>query len=240
MNVFDIETGPLSPEKLCSIMPKFDPNEVKLGNLKDAGKIKEKILEAEMNHVTKFYERAALSAITGQVKAIGFKNCSADALWIAAVEPLGVNKAIVTMDSEQPYNYCTFTNEPDLLGWYWDLVRQSTASVFAGHNIHGFDLPFLIRRSWVHGVKIPNIMKGRYFHDRFVDTMALWNCGGRDYVKLDEISQFFGGPSKPDDCSGADFARMFDAGGEERKKAIDYLIGDLTMTQTVAEAMGII
>ena len=83
-------------------------------------------------------------------------------------------------------------------------------------------------------------MNGRYFSGRFIDTMERWNCTARDYVKLADISKAFGGQDKPDDCSGADFARLFDNGGEDRLKALAYLANDLEMTQFIAESMGII
>jgi hypothetical protein len=90
------------------------------------------------------------------------------------------------------------------------------------------------------GVDFPRhlVMKGRYFLDRFGDTMLHWQCGGRDFVKLDTLCKAFGVPGKTDGISGADFHRMFDAGGEDRIKAIQYLANDLDMTLAVAEGMG--
>ena len=33
--IFDVETGPLSEAELAAALPPFDPNEVKVGNIKD-------------------------------------------------------------------------------------------------------------------------------------------------------------------------------------------------------------
>ena len=35
--IFDIETGPLPETELAALLPPFDPNEVKVGNIKDDG-----------------------------------------------------------------------------------------------------------------------------------------------------------------------------------------------------------
>ena len=101
--VFDIETGALPLPELQKILPaydpgsqkhpgEFDPKSVKLGNTKQEDLIQKKIEEARVKHeesVKQFesslagaedrywasiIEKAALSAITGQVVAIGYKS----------------------------------------------------------------------------------------------------------------------------------------------------------------------
>ena len=64
--IFDLETGPLAESELVAMMPVFDPEEVKTGNLKDPEKIAEKLAEAEANHRRDFIERAALDPLTGR------------------------------------------------------------------------------------------------------------------------------------------------------------------------------
>ena len=61
-NVFDIETGPLPIEHLEDMMPEFTAP----SNWKDEAKIEAKIKEQQ----TKWFEKAALDARTGQVLAI--------------------------------------------------------------------------------------------------------------------------------------------------------------------------
>jgi len=63
----DIETGPLPEDVILSVLPPFDPEDVKLGNLKDPVKVAAKIDEARENHAAKFIEKAALSPLTGEV-----------------------------------------------------------------------------------------------------------------------------------------------------------------------------
>lgn len=267
MNVFDIETGPLPWHLIEKTLPPFDEEKavphpgdfdessVKLGRLSDPVKIKAKMDAARDQHAEAVkglarlradarnkwqadaMGKAALSALTGTIKAIGYWNTAGDVKQIVAVDALGgVELEIVEINTL----YMTFTTEKDLLKWTWEKWKAEHG-LWVGHNIHGFDLPFLMRRSWMNGIQVPgDVMTGRYFSPQLVDTMAKWNCGGREFVKLAAISKFFGGQDKPDDCTGADFARLFDNGGNDRMAAIKYLIGDLEMTAYVAESMGII
>ncbi len=268
MICFDIETGPLPDEHLLAILPPFDavaavpemgpfdPASVPTGNLKDPVKVMAKVNEARAKHdllsariparreeagrnyFTKFKEKAALSATTGVVKAIGWEEVDHDDLprlcgvtgrdWIG--EAAGCH-------------FQEFQSESHLIKRFWDLWRDTPSRNFVGHNIHGFDLPFLVKRSWILGIDIPDGVQqsfGSRWSNQFVDTMQRWGCGQRELISLNDIARALGIHGKPDDCTGADFARMFDAGGEERETALKYLCGDLRMTKAVAEAMGIL
>ncbi len=241
MIVFDIETGPLPEDVvLANASPfeplphpgQFDPDSVKLGNIKDQAKIDAKIAEKRAEHEKAVADheakntaehsawkksaisRAALSAFTGQVLAIGFQNGSHSKI---RVEP-----------------------EPDMLGEFWLVYRRARESRtnLVGHNILGFDLPFLIRRSWLLGVDVPDqVFDGRYFDRIFVDTMKYWQLGtwGGEVAKLDAIDKYFGGDGKNGD--GSMFAELLKS---DRTKAIEYLSNDLKITARVATRMGIV
>lgn len=70
--IFDIETAPLSIDELEAIAPKFDPSEVKTGNLKDEFKIQDKIEKAEMYHYVNIQKSAGLHAHYAKPIAIGY------------------------------------------------------------------------------------------------------------------------------------------------------------------------
>ena len=72
INVFDIETEPKPRADIEKIAPKFDPSDVKLGNLKDAEKIKDKIAQAEANHLSGIFNKAGLHAHYSNPVAIGY------------------------------------------------------------------------------------------------------------------------------------------------------------------------
>lgn len=271
MIVFDIETGPLPWGRLKDMVPAFDevaavpdmgpfdPASVAVGNLKDQTKIEAKIADARAKHeeaaksvakrraaarnahVEKFTEKAALSATSGCVKAVGMWFDTSEHPLINCVDA-SVGEDVSRQEAELPMTVGFWNSEEKLIGFFWGVIASNASHSAAGHNIHGFDLPFLVRRSWILGVEVPDSIwapgqYGRYFNPRFIDTMQRWGCGSRDFVKLDEIDRALGHQGKPDDCTGADFARLFDNGGEDRLKALLYLRNDLAMTRRVAEAM---
>jgi len=216
--IFDIETGPLPEEEFLVAIPPFDPSTVKTGNL-GPEKAKAKIDAARAEHEAKAVERAALSPLTGRVLAIGYLR-------------------------DEGAHYLDVETEHKMLSRFWDhyrfVARREDSMV--GHNIFGFDLPFLVRRSWVIGLadRMPRniIEKNRYWSPVFVDTMVRWQLGNyREYVSLNTLAQAYGVGGKPDGVSGADFARLLT---EDQERAFNYLRNDLDMTFQVALRMGII
>jgi hypothetical protein len=256
--VFDIETGPESEERLREVFTfdplkvkdyelinqEFAPDSIKVGNMKDPAKIAAKIqgerekfdaakaaavkamASAEGDQWQAFVDRAALSPLTGRVLAIGYR-------WTRGDNPEG---NIDSIGDEFDHN------EAGLLVDFWETFLQAERDghVLIGHNIFSFDLPFLVRRSWLLGIEVPSIVlaDGRHWHRLFVDTMAVWACGNREMVSLDSLAAFFGAPRK--NGSGADFHRLFFGTPEEHIQSLAYLDNDLTMTWQVAERLVVI
>lgn len=250
MLVFDIETGPLPEEQLESLYTPleesmiegvvtgdFDPRSVKCGNLKDQAKISEKIEAARMaheaakansarliseareSHWAEFVGRAALSAITGRVLAIGYLATESGAM---VIDDGDGSEAVVVANFWAKYAKC-----------------RSSGRKMVGHNCNSFDVPFLIRRAWLLDVVVPTTVleKSKWLDSIFVDTMALWGCGGREPVKLDLLGQAFGVGRKTEGVSGGDFHRLWFGSQEERELAVEYLRQDLKLTAEVAERM---
>jgi hypothetical protein len=121
--VFDIETGPLPDDQLLPMIPPFDAAEIKCGNL-GPEKAAEKVEAARAEHLAKYVSRAALSALTGQVLAIGYKRDDS-----AAIDG---------------------RTERQMLLRFWERCETELArdGKLVGHNILAFDLPFLAQRSW--------------------------------------------------------------------------------------------
>lgn len=250
--MFDIETAPLPEDQLRALLnypeitPWVDPGEfnpatVKLGNLKDQDKINEKLDNAKVawdearakgreTHVATYaagkaaaeaelLDRAALSAVTGQVVAIGYRADNGQ----GAIEMVGESL------TERELLLAFWRRFHGMAGIKWKMI---------GFNIFGFDLPFIIRRSWFHGIAVPETVldKGRYWHPLFVDLAQVWQLGGyREFISLDNVCRFFRMPGK--NGSGADFHRLLMA---DRAAAEAYLANDLQITWEVGERMGII
>ena len=135
-------------------------------------------------------------------------------------------------------------SEAEILFEFWELYRQRSDARLVGFNCVGFDIPFLVRRSWFHGIAVPESLferGGRYLSPRIVDLMLLWGIGNREYVKLNTLAIFLGIGGKPEGVSGADFGALWTSGNaESRGIAMDYLRNDLDMTWKLAERMGVI
>ena len=210
---FDIETGPLPEPELAALVPAFDPAEVKTGNLKDPDKIAAKIAEAESNHRREFLERAALDPLTGRVVAVG----------------------LVYFDTGE-FHVIGHDDEAATLREFWEVCRGELGlNEMIGFNSRAFDLPFLIRRSFKHRVRVPSgIRRGRYWSDEMVDLREVWQLGDRQARgSLDSISRHLGLGGKNGD--GAAFAHLWQT---DRAKAVEYLRNDLQLTARVAEALG--
>lgn len=216
--VFDIETG-ADTDRAMKIMPAFDPNEVKCGNLgpeKAAAKIK----EAESNHQSDWIDKAALRPETGRVIAIGTIDSDGKEILIHLNE---------------------VGSEDKVLSSFWDAFKKSqetTGAVWAGWNIFGFDLPFLILRSRILGVPVPpNLRNGRYFDNRkFIDLMDEWILGrmrGEVKASLGYVAQALGVGEKSG--SGKDFAATY---ATNTAAALEYLSHDLTLTKAVGTKLG--
>lgn len=258
MIVFDIETGPqpeselrlmMAPEEPpfdpASIKP-FDPESVKYGNMKDPAKRAEKLEESRKKHEEEsanaeknynlardekrakyekdFIDGAALNALTCRILAIGYR-------------PSG-GKPVVK------YGDGSHEAEAELLRHFWAVAENTHEGngLLIGHNNKSFDLPVIMRRSWLHRItpSVRLLTPTRYYQPWIVDTMELWQAGSRgQYVSLDALGRYFGCGQKNGD--GAAFSRMFlSADPAERQAAIAYAANDVEMTYQIAVRMGVV
>lgn len=212
MIAWDIETGGFAEE----ILELSYPNDYKPpSNWKDP----EKIEEARLKHKGKYFDKAALDPTTSECLAIGLND--------------GARKWRIgdgNLDGE----------ESEIITGFWEFAEGSQ-EIFACHNSSGFDLPYLVRRSWLLGIEVPAwVRKGRYWSDKFTDTHEIWQCGQRnEFIELERVAHALGMPGKklgPDGkpLSGAEFGRLW-RNPETKPLAIEYLDDDLRMTYDVAE-----
>lgn len=213
--IFDIETGPLPEADLEAMLPPFDPEAVKTGNL-GPEKAVAKIAEAQANHRANFFRDAALDALTGRVLAVGL---------------LFPHNGATTIAGDG--------NEDGILSYFWNICRADMGRLneMIGFNSHLFDLPFLIRRSWKHGIQVPEgVRSGRFWSSEMVDLREWWQMGDRQaHGSLDSIARHLGVGAKTG--NGADFAGLW---ATDRAKAEEYLRNDLQLTLKIAKAMGIV
>jgi len=126
-------------------------------------------------------------------------------------------------------------DEPKMIKVFWGNF-ESDSSLWIGHFIKGFDIPYLVRRSYILGVKVPaGLFDGKYLSRRFVDTMEVWGAGEWGArISLDNLSRALGVGKKSG--SGKDFSSLWRS---DRQAAKSYLLQDLALTEACAKKMNI-
>ena len=123
----------------------------------------------------------------------------------------------LAVDDEAPVSYSVVDlsrgDEIDVLKDFYSHLTDIGRAVFVGHNIIGFDLPFLWKRSMVLGIKPPWSLprNPKPWSEYTQDTMLLWDGQQRAGGSMDRICRLMGLPGKGD-VSGADVWPMAQAG----------------------------
>lgn len=203
---WDIETGPLPQERLLSVMPEFEAP----ANYKDEAKI----AAYRENQKQAFFERAALSAVTGRIICIGY---------------LDENDEYTTVEgpSEELLIKAFIPRLADILG---------RCGVLVGFNTHGFDIPFFVRRCWHYGITPPReFLANKYTRANYsLDLAELWGLGEyKEYISLNSLAAHLNLPIRKNG-DGALFYKLYET---DREAALNYLRRDLELTKLAAEKM---
>ncbi len=205
---FDIETKPII--EAVAEFNEFKPEDVKLGNLKDEEKIKAKIKEAEKKFWKDAADKAALNPLTAEICALGWKSATD-----------------VTLLINKP--------EKELISAFWQLLSDLRSgalphSKLIGFNISLFDIPFIVKRSWILNIPVPDVRNGRWLDPIFCDLREVWHNfefgWQHSHGKLEDVARILkcGSPKRPKYVSGKDFHKIMI---KEPKKAENYLEADL-------------
>ena len=146
----------------------YMPEFEKPKNYKDEAKIAEVLARKE----AEWFEKAALACTTGKVLAIGFCTSESD---VSILEG----------------------DESTILTSFWNSVTYHGAFLqkLIGFNSNEFDIPFMVRRSWKLGVKVPSTLfklaRGRvYLNENCIDMLDYWSFGTRNSIKLKNLAKF--------------------------------------------------
>ncbi|NBU83438.1 MAG: hypothetical protein EBS21_02325 [Sphingomonadaceae bacterium] len=217
--VYDIETVPLSEARLALVEPEHKAP----GNLKDP----EKIAAAIAEKAKEWREKAALSPITGRVAMVGAKIDESEILHLAFAD---------ADDDELDLQ------EGVMLMRLWKCAKSSMmdGKILVSWNGHGFDIPFLIKRSWALKVTIPpeiDIRNKWGMQPPWIDLMREWQCGDKTagYTSLNTAAGFLGLGQKAGDCLQLRHQLEHDP-----ETAVAYLKQDLALTEGIGRRMGII
>lgn len=242
---FDIETAPkdgILESKFAPVYKQpdykpFEPEKIKRLKSDTDETYREKYLEAEEAHQLKrakelqdsladfeqakekFLDEACLSPHSGRILAIGLYNGT---------------------DFK-----CLEGDEAEMLRTFWLQVQAciKRQEQMVGHNILNFDLPFLVNRSKILGVKVPGsvvVKSGKFLNwcQIFVDTAQEWLLGrySRDCKwSLDCCCYAFGLEGKS--VEGVEGKGWYRTYAKDRPLAIRYLEVDCVQVYQLAEKL---
>ena len=208
---FDIETGPLPLAD--RILHRPTEATIKWGALKDPVK-RQKKLDAAIEAFDAG-DGCALSPMTGQVLVIGLVKGGKDVEFIHG------------------------GTEADMLCEFWREVDVLFGPVI-GFNSNSFDVPFLVKRSWILGVDIP--VKSledalRRYPQHWMDLRERWNWGDK-YApgKLSVICGTLGITVKDSPVDAAVFWLHW---AKEPETCLEYLRQDVEAVRQFAGRIGV-
>lgn len=225
----DIETIPL---------PGFKERAAKrLKRAMDLGKVSEeqqqRYFEDQTAEEERAYKSGSLVATSGRVLSIAVHIGS-----VAGVEIEGVEQSesehVFGIDGdgqEQP--------ERQALTDFLALMRTFDPDIdeIAGHNVIGFDLPFIFQRCLVNNIAFRPFVNLSEFNVRGVyDTMHRWWLGSKNRVGLDDLVWALGIPSsKTDEVEGSRVFELYEAG--RLAEIREYNLNDVRVTRKVYERL---
>lgn len=130
-------------------------------------------------------------------------------------------------DDEEICSTLATDSEGDAIQRFYDSVPMRMITV-CGHNVHGFDLPFLKHRSIILGIKPPTpimrAMSAKTWEAEIADTMLMWSDNRDRRISMDKLCRALGIDGK-DDFDGSMVAAEWAHGSKE--KVIFYCKDDV-------------
>ena len=167
----------------------------------------------------------------------------ADYLADAALNWKTAEVVLIGAGDEAQIESLTGATEKELIGNFLDLlaVAISDGVVVGGHNVKSFDLPMLVNRARVHGLRIPgnllSFWKGRpQWADNVFDTLEILSFGKSfEGNGVDDVARVFGLPPKLG--HGGAFPTLWRA---DRAGALAYNRRDVEIEIEIARICGVI
>jgi Predicted 3'-5' exonuclease related to the exonuclease domain of PolB len=179
------------------------------------------------------YKMGALSATSGRILCLAVHVGPVPGMEIGGCERSPVEHAFgIDADGYEQ-------DEKRVLKSFLELLKDFDADTdeIVGHNILGFDLPFIFQRCLVNNIRVRPFIDLSEFHVRGVfDTMHQWWLGARKHVSLDDLAWALGiESSKTAEAEGSKVFEMYEA---DKLAAIrEYNLNDVRVTRKVYERM---
>ena len=225
----DIETLTL-PDFRERVGPQLEKS-LKLGNMRLEQQ--ERYLEDIVVEEERCYQLGSLSATSGRILSIAVHEGPVAGIDFSGIEQRQSERVFgIDEDGAQQ-------DEKKSLLAFLEYMNGFDADMdeLVGHNILGFDLPFIFQRCLVHGISArPLVDLGEYRVRGVFDTMHAWWLGAKRFVSLDDIAWALGiESSKTATAEGSKVFELYQAGklGEIR----EYNLNDVRVTRKVYERM---
>ena len=179
------------------------------------------------------YSLGSLSATSGRVLSIAVHVGGIPGLEFGGMEQQEVEHVFgIDGDGfEEP--------ERRALSGFLELMKDFDCEVdeLVGHNILGFDLPFVFQRCLVNGLKVRPFVNLNEYNVRGVfDTMHRWWLGAKRNVSLDDIAWSLGiQSSKTSEVEGSKVFDLYQAGKLDLIR--EYNLNDVRVTRKIYEHM---
>jgi DNA polymerase elongation subunit (family B) len=225
----DIETLTLSDFRE-RIGPQLERS-LKLGNMRLEQQ--QRYLEDIAAEEERCYQLGSLSAASGRILSIAVHEGPIPGLDFGGIEqPQGERVFGIDEDGNEQDEKKSLLR---FLEFMKDFDRETDELV--GHNIIGFDLPFIFQRCLAHGISAKPIVDLREYNVRGVfDTMHAWWLGAKRFVSLDDIAWALGiESSKTATAEGSKVFDLYHAG--KLAEIREYNLNDVRVTRKVYERM---
>jgi DNA polymerase elongation subunit (family B) len=225
----DIETLTL-PDFRERVGPQLE-RQMRLGNMRVEQQ--QRYLEDIAAEEERCYALGALSATSGRVLSLAVHVGPIPGLEFPGLGPEVSEHAfgIDTDGFEQPEKRALL----DFLALMKDF--DCDCDELVGHNVIGFDLPFIFQRCLVHGIEArPFVNLAEYNVRGVFDTMHRWWLGAKRHVSLDDVAWALGiESSKTAEVEGSKVFDLYQAGKLDQIR--EYNLNDVRVTRKVYERM---
>ena len=226
---FDIETITL-PDFRDRVGPQLD-RQMRLGNMRVEQQ--QRYLEDIAAEEERCYALGALSATSGRVLSIALHVGPIPGLEFPGLGPESSEHVFgIDRDGFE-------VNEKRALQEFVHFMKDFDVDCdeLVGHNIIGFDLPFIFQRCLAHSIQIrPWVNLGEYNVRGVFDTMHRWWLGAKRHVSLDDIAWTLGiESSKTAEVEGSKVFDLYQAGKLDLIR--EYNLNDVRVTRKIYERM---
>jgi hypothetical protein len=225
----DIETLTL-PDFRERVGPQLEKS-LKLGNMRLEQQ--QRYLEDIVVEEERCYQLGSLSATSGRILSIAVHEGPIASLDFGDVEQRESERVFgIDEDGEEQ-------DEKKALLTFLDYMKafDPDTDELVGHNLLGFDLPFIFQRCLVHCISArPLVDLGEYRVRGVFDTMHHWWLGAKRNVSLDDIAWALGiESSKTATAEGSKVFELYQAG--KLAEIREYNLNDVRVTRKVYERM---